>query len=45
LVLDHRLGAADPFTLPDAGCEDAVAARLLGEESVSLSEVTSLLAA
>lgn len=45
LVLDHRLGNADPFTLPDPHWEDAVTAKLLGEGSISLSEVTSLLAA
>ena len=45
LVLDHRLGGADPFALPDAGWEEAVTAKLLGEDSASLSEVTSLLAA
>jgi alkylation response protein AidB-like acyl-CoA dehydrogenase len=45
LVLDHRLGEADPFALPDDRWEQAVAAKLLGEESVSLPEVTSLLAA
>jgi acyl-CoA dehydrogenase len=45
LVLDHRLGEAEPFALPDDRWEQAVAAKLLGEESVSLPEVTSLLAA
>ena len=45
LVLDHRLGASDPFALPDAGWEDAVSAKLLVDDAVSLSDVTSLLAA
>ncbi len=45
LVLDHRLGSADPFALPDDRWEETVSAKLLGDESVSLSEVTSLLAA
>ncbi|HML07697.1 MAG TPA: acyl-CoA dehydrogenase family protein [Xanthobacteraceae bacterium] len=45
LVLDHRLGNVDPFTLPDESWEVAVSAKLLGEDSVSLSEATSLLAA
>ena len=45
LVLDHRLGNADPFALPDDRWEEAVNAKLLGDDSVSLSEVTSLLAA
>jgi acyl-CoA dehydrogenase len=44
LVLDHRLGRSDPFALPDEGWEDAVAAKLLDDETVSLSEATSLLA-
>ncbi len=45
LVLDHRLGEADPWALPNDRWEEAVAARLLGDGSVSLSDVTSLLAA
>jgi acyl-CoA dehydrogenase len=45
LVLDHRLANADPFALPDNRWEEAVTARLLGDEQVSLSEVRSLLAA
>ncbi len=45
LVLDHRLGNADPFALPDDRWEEAVTAKLLDDDSVSLSEVTSLLAA
>jgi len=44
-VLDHRLGEADPWALPNDRWEQAVAARLLGDGSVSLSDVTSLLAA
>jgi len=44
LVLDHRLGNADPFALPDDRWEEAVTAKLLEDGSVSLSEVTSLLA-
>jgi alkylation response protein AidB-like acyl-CoA dehydrogenase len=45
LVLDHRLGNADPFALPDDHWEDAVTAKLLDDHPVSLSEATSLLAA
>jgi alkylation response protein AidB-like acyl-CoA dehydrogenase len=45
LVADHRLGNADPFGLPDDAWESAVAAKLLGDGTVTLSEVTSLLAA
>jgi acyl-CoA dehydrogenase len=45
LVLDHRLGNTDPFALPDAAWEDAVSAKLLGEEAVPLSEAISFLAA
>jgi len=45
LVLDHRLHDADPFALPDAAWEDAVSAKLLNDETVSLSDATSLLAA
>jgi acyl-CoA dehydrogenase len=44
LVVDHRLGNSDPFALPDEAWEGAVAAKLLDEETVSLSEATSLLA-
>ena len=45
LVLDHRLGNADPFALPDDRWEEAVAGKLLGDDPVSLAEATSLLAA
>ena len=45
LVLDHRLGEADPWALPNDRWEQAVAARLLSDGSVSLSDATSLLAA
>jgi acyl-CoA dehydrogenase len=45
LVLDHRLGSVDPFALPDAHWEEAVTAKLLDDNLVSLSDVTSLLAA
>ncbi len=37
LVLDHRLGNADPFALPDDRWEEAVTAKLLDDDSVSLS--------
>jgi acyl-CoA dehydrogenase len=43
LVLDHRLGNADPFSLPDERWEEAVTAKLLADDSVSLSEAESLL--
>ena len=43
LVLDHRLGNADPFALPDDRWEEAVTAKLLDDDSVSLSEATSLI--
>ena len=45
LVLDHRLGEADPWVLPNDRWEHAVAARLLGDGSVSLTDAASLLAA
>jgi acyl-CoA dehydrogenase len=45
LVLDHRLGTVDPFALPDDRWEDVVTAKLLDDDAVSLSEVTSVLAA
>ena len=43
LVLEHRLGNADPFALPDDRWEEAVTAKLLDDDSVSLSEATSLI--
>jgi acyl-CoA dehydrogenase len=43
LVLDHRLGNADPFALPDHSWEDAVTARLLDDKPVSLAEAEALL--
>jgi hypothetical protein len=43
LVLDHRLGNADPFSLPDERWEEAVTAKLLADDAVSLSEAESLL--
>jgi acyl-CoA dehydrogenase len=45
LVLDHRLGATDPFALPDESWEEAAAAKLLDDDAVSMAEATSLLAA
>ena len=45
LVLDHRLGNADPFALPDSRFEDAVAAKLLDDAPIALNDATSLLAA
>jgi acyl-CoA dehydrogenase len=45
LVLDHRLGNADPFALPDQGWEEAVSGKLLTDGMVSLSDAASLLAA
>jgi acyl-CoA dehydrogenase len=45
LVLDHRLADKDPFVLPDDRLEDAIAAKLLSDDAVTLSEATSLLAA
>jgi hypothetical protein len=45
LVLDHRLGHADPFALPDDRWEDAVTAKLLSDDAVTLSDAEALLAA
>lgn len=45
LVLDHRLGNADPFALPDDRWEDAVTAKLLSDDAVALSDAEALLAA
>jgi acyl-CoA dehydrogenase len=45
LVLDHRLGNSDPFALPEEEFEDAVAARLLSDDQVSLADTSALLAA
>jgi len=45
LVLDHRLADSDPFVLPDDRLEDAIAAKLLSDDMVTLSEATALLAA
>jgi hypothetical protein len=42
-VLDHRLGNADPFSLPDERWEEVVTAKLLADDSVSLSEAESWL--
>jgi acyl-CoA dehydrogenase-like protein len=45
LVLDHRLGSADPFALPDEDWEQKVTAGLLDDEPLSLSEAAALAAA
>jgi acyl-CoA dehydrogenase len=45
LVLDHRLGNADPFALPDEDWEQKVTAKLLDDDPLSLSEVAALAAA
>jgi len=45
LVLDHRLGNADPFAMPDTAWEDAVTARLLDDRTVTLADAEALLAA
>jgi len=45
LVLDHRLGNADPFALPDEDWEQRVTASLLNDDPLSLSEVAALAAA
>ena len=45
LVLDHRLADSDPFVSPDDRLEDAIAAKLLSDDMVTLSETTALLAA
>jgi acyl-CoA dehydrogenase len=45
LVLDHRLGDADPFALPDEEWEATAAAKLLDDDPLPLSEATALLAA
>ena len=44
LVIDHRLGNADPFSLPDHRWEDAVTARLLDDTVVTLDDAQQLLA-
>jgi acyl-CoA dehydrogenase len=45
LVLDHRLGSADPFALPDEDWEQKVTAGLLDDEPLSLSGAAALAAA
>jgi acyl-CoA dehydrogenase len=45
LVLDHRLSDNDPFALPDDRFEDAIGAKLLSDDVVTLAEAASLLAA
>ena len=44
LVIDHRLGNADPFSLPDHQHEDSMAAALLGDAPVSMEQAAALLA-
>ncbi|WP_231712168.1 acyl-CoA dehydrogenase family protein [Vineibacter terrae] len=43
LVIDHRLGNADPFSLPDHRWEDAATARLLDDAVVTLDDAQQLL--
>lgn len=44
LVIDHRLGNADPFSLPDHRQEDAMTAALLDEGTVTMDRAVELLA-
>ena len=44
LVIDHRLGNADPFSLPDHRHEDAMTAALLDDAPVSMERAAELLA-
>ncbi len=44
LVLEHRLGRSDPFSLPDDRWENAVCDRLFDDRPVSANEVSELLA-
>lgn len=43
LVIDHRLGNADPFSLPDHRQEDAMTAALLDEGTVTMDSAVELL--
>ena len=43
LVIDHRLGNADPFSLPDHRSEDAMTAALLDDQPVTLNRAMELL--
>jgi len=43
LVVDHRLTAADPFSLSDDRAEQAVAGHLLGDRAISMTEVSEFL--
>jgi hypothetical protein len=43
LVIDHRLGNADPFSLPDHRWEDAATARLLDDKIVTMDDAVQLL--
>ena len=43
LVIDHRLGNADPFSLPDHRHEDTMTAALLGDAPVSMDRAAELL--
>jgi alkylation response protein AidB-like acyl-CoA dehydrogenase len=45
LVVDHRLGAGDPFRITENTAQDAIASHLLGERTVAMSEVGELLCA
>ncbi|TXL79454.1 DNA alkylation response protein [Vineibacter terrae] len=45
LVIDHRLGRSDPFSLPDDRWENAVCDRLFDDAPVSLQDAQALLAA
>jgi len=44
LVIDHRLGNADPFSLPDHRHEDAMTAALLDDAPVTMERAAELLA-
>ena len=43
LVIDHRLGNADPFSLPDHRAEDAMTAALLDDRVVTMDRAMELL--
>lgn len=44
LVLEHRLGRSDPFSLPDNRWENTVCDRLFDDQPVSANEASELLA-
>jgi acyl-CoA dehydrogenase len=45
MVVDHRLGAGDPFRLTENAAQRAITGHLLAERDVGMAEVGELLSA